>query len=426
MMFARSAWPVKHLAITVTGSPLFLYRSRLAGITAARRDPSFPGAIRVSRRWASSCDIGNDANTDATSTDVEVTHGLSEKALIELNKSAAEAFEKGEFLLAIEAWEKVVQSKQHTPNSPTLMSCLNNLACAYGEMGDNVRKLKLLGRSRDLVQTVYGTDHPQYGMVLYNMACAKEEIGLYDEMKQLLEESLALHEKRFNPQHAKVGRVLLLLAAAHGHLGEREAQLQTAKRAYEIVKRHCGSNHVQTSVAMITLGRAYGAAGQVERHLQLCQAAYSIQEKQLGPMNPQLAVTLMEVAEAHMTNGDFYNQKALLEQAVELQLRSFGQQHTRLIDTYIALGDACRRLNDPQLQAQYHLEALKIARQRFRGKHIATGKAAVNAARAFLIQGDKEKAQSLLDEARSILNRNVSPAHPLCKQLDKVTEEMRQ
>ncbi|GET92415.1 hypothetical protein, conserved [Leishmania tarentolae] len=425
-MFSRLALSTSRLAMVAAGDAVTLCHGHLASVVAVLGAPSFSTTVVVSQRRASSGGAGSNANRGASSTSVEVTVELSEKELIELNKKAAEAFEKGAFSSAIEAWEKVAQSKHHTPNSPTLMSCLNNLACAYGEMGDNIRKLKLLERSRDLVKTVYGTDHPQYGMVLYNMACAKEEMGLYADMKQLLDESLALHEKRFNPQHAKVGRVLLLLAAAHGHLGEHEIQLRTAERAYGIVKRHCGPEHMQTTIAMMTLGRAYGAAGQVERQLQLAQAAYSIQEKRLGPMNPQLAMTLLEVADAHRANGDFYNQKALLEQAVELQQRAFGQQHAHLIDTYIALGDVCAHLENPKLQTQYYLEALKIARQRFQGKHIAIGKAAVNAARAYLSQGNKAKAHALLDEARSIVERNVSPDHPLSKQLDKVAKEVAQ
>lgn len=379
-------------------------------------------ALAVATFTPRRCYTTDDPTTPSHSDSAE----LSQKDLIELNKEAANAFEKGEFLTAIEAWEKVAQSKQHTPNSPTLMSCLNNLACAYGEMGDNVRKLRLLERSRELVRNVYGTDHPQYGMVLYNMACAKEEMGLYNDMKALLEESLALHEKRFNPRHAKVGRVLLLLAAAQDHLGEHDAQVQTAERAYEIVKRHCGPDHVQTTIAMMTLGRAYGSVGQVERQLQLVQAAFNIQEKRLGPKNPQLAMTLMELAEAHQANKDYHTQRALLEEAVELQRRAFGQQHTHLIDTYIALGDACGLLEDTKMQAQYYLEALKIARQRFQGKHIAIGKAALNAARAYLLQGSVAKASKLVEEARVILERNVSPVHPLAKQLEEVTLQIKE
>ncbi|KPA82446.1 putative mitochondrial hypothetical protein [Leptomonas pyrrhocoris] len=380
-------------------------------------------ATLTPRRCFGTNDPTKPTDTDAPSSTASAD--LSQKDLIELNKEASEAFEKGEFLVAIDAWEKVERSKQHTPNSPTLMSCLNNLACAYGEIGDSVRKLKLLERSRELVKEVYGTDHPQYGMVLYNMASAKEEMGLYNDMKALLEESLALHEKRFNPRHAKVGRVLLLLAAAQDHLGEHDAQVKTAERAHEIVQRHCGPDHVQTTLAMMTLGRAYGSVGQVERQLQLAQAAFNIQEKRLGPRNPQLAMTLMELAEAHKANKDYYNQRALLEEAVEVQRRSFGQQHTHLIDTYIALGDACGLLEDTKMQAQYYLEALKVARQRFQGKHIAVGKAALNAARAYLLQGNMEKASQLLREARAILERNVSPVHPLSKQLEEAASQLK-
>ncbi|KAG5468395.1 hypothetical protein LSCM1_02375 [Leishmania martiniquensis] len=413
-MFARLSRPASRLAIGLAINSASRCRNPLASAGAAL------GTALISQRWA--CSGNNDS--EVSTGGFRTTAGLSEKELLDLNKEAAEAFEKGDFLSSIEAWEKVAQSKHHTPNSPTLMSCLNNLACAYGEIGDSRRKLKLLERSRDLVQAVYGADHPQYGMVLYNMACAKEEMGLYSDMKRLLDESLVLHEKRFHPQHAKVGRVLLLLAAAYGHLGEHEAQVRTAERAYEIVKKHCGPEHLQTTIAMLTLGRAYGAAGQVERQLQLAQAAYSIQEKRLGPMNPQLAVTLLEVADAHRANGDFYNQKTLLEEAVEVQQRAFGRQHTLLIDTYIALGDTCGQLENDQAQAQYYFEALKIARHRCQGKHILIGKAAVNAARACLSQGDKAKAQALLDEAQSIVERNVSPEHPLSKQLRKVTKEL--
>lgn len=344
--------------------------------------------------------------------------------LIELNKKAAEAFQGGDFIAAIDHWEVVATAESHNESSPTLMSCLNNLACAYGEVGDHRRKLKLLERSLQMVAKVYGTEHPQYGMVLYNMACAKEEMGRYEEMRQLLEASLALHERYFKPKHAKVGRVLLLLASAYDHVGEHARQLQTAQRAYEIVRRHCGPEHVQTTIAMMTLARAYGSNGQPEQYLQMALAALDIQEKKLGPANPQVALTLLELAGAYAANGEYHSQKETLERAVSVQKRAFGKQHTYLIDTYIALGEACDKLGDTATMAHHYNEALKVARSRYQGKHIGIGVAATKAAVGALRTGQRSRARVLAEEAQGILSVSVSAAHPASKELAAVMAEL--
>lgn len=348
----------------------------------------------------------------------------TEVELIEMSKKAAGAFQEGDYATAIENWEAVANSENHADDSPTLMSCLNNLACAYGETGDNIRKAKLLELSRRLVEKVYGTDHPQYGMVLYNMACAKEEMGFYAEMRQLLEESLALHEKRFNPKHAKVARVLLLLATAYDHVGEHGKQLEAAQRAYEIVRRHCGTEHVQTTIALMTLARAYGSNDQPEKYLQTALTAFEIQERKLGPLNPQLTLTLLDLAAAYGANKDYYNQKEMLERAVAVQKRAFGKQHTYLIDTYIALGEANEKLEDTATMAHYYNEALKVAHSRYQGKHVGIGVAATKAAHGAVRLGQLKKARALVAEASDMLAANVSDNHPSAKDLQTVIAEL--
>ncbi|EAN87822.1 hypothetical protein, conserved [Trypanosoma cruzi] len=348
----------------------------------------------------------------------------------ELQKSAAEFFERGEFMNAIKQWESVIESMDKADNNNNnrqyvLMSCLNNLACAYGEIGNYARKLQLLERSRDMVEQVYGRDHPQYGMVLYNIASAYEEMGRYQEMEDLLLKSLDIHERKFHSKHAKVGRVLLLLAEAHGHLGKHGAQLQVAERALEIVRRHCGPEHIQTTIALLTFSRAHGANGNHAKRLQIAQQAYDIQERKLGALNPQIALTLLELADAHGANRDYFHQKDLLEKAIELQKRAFGSQHTQLVSTYTALGDAYGNLDDRNNQFASYREALDIARQRYRGNHIVIGTASNKCAWGYLRIGKVEEAKTLAEEARRIIEGMVSEKHPAAVELRATLQELK-
>nr|CCC89994.1 conserved hypothetical protein [Trypanosoma congolense IL3000] len=346
-------------------------------------------------------------------------------AVEELHKAGAEAFERGDFRHAIRQWEAVMTAKGGANAGSVLaMNCLNNLACAYGEVGDHKRKLQLLKQSLQMVKDVYGENHPQYGMVLYNMACAYEEMGQYQEMEDLLLHSLVIHEKKFNPLHPKVGRVLLLLADAHGHLGKHEVQLQVAERAFNIVRRHCGANHMQSTHAMLTLARAHGANGNSFRRLQLAQHAYEIQEGKLGAMNPQLALTLLELADACGADGDHHRRKELLERAIEVQKRAFGSQHTLLTRTYTALGDVYGDLNDKENQASCYREALEVARQRYEGNHVIIGTAAIKCAFGYLRTGRVNKAKALAEEARGIIDVTVTENHPAAVELRALLEKL--
>ena len=67
---------------------------------------------------------------------------------------------------------------------------LNNLATAYGDLGDNQKQKDLLEEALSIDTAHYGRDHWQTASTLGNLATAYGALGDSQKKKDLLEEAL--------------------------------------------------------------------------------------------------------------------------------------------------------------------------------------------------------------------------------------------
>ncbi|MCP4438199.1 MAG: CHAT domain-containing protein [Aureispira sp.] len=186
----------------------------------------------------------------------------------------------------------------------SLASSLNNIAFTYVNMGNFELALPLYLQAEDVYKSVFGANHPAYGMALNNLA------GVHLRMK-----NYALAKPLFI-------------------------------QAKNLAQEYYGNNHPKYSLALNNLAGFYIEEKKYNTALPLLEEAIIIQEKVLGNQNPRFAKFLGNLADVHMNLGNNTLAEPLFIRAkniIELQLGSksptFSINLNRLIKLYIKTGN---------------------------------------------------------------------------------------
>ncbi len=81
---------------------------------------------------------------------------------------------------------------------------LNNLAIAYGSLGDPKRQKELLERALKIEEAHYGQDHFEVAMTLNNLANAYGSLGDPERQTELLERALKICEAHYGQDYLVV------------------------------------------------------------------------------------------------------------------------------------------------------------------------------------------------------------------------------
>ena len=81
---------------------------------------------------------------------------------------------------------------------------MNNLANAYGCLGDPRKKKDLLERALKIEEKHYGREHFEVAKILGNLGNAYGDLGEHNKKKDLLERALEIKERHFGEDHFEV------------------------------------------------------------------------------------------------------------------------------------------------------------------------------------------------------------------------------
>ena len=164
-----------------------------------------------------------------------------------LDSKGLKALNEGRPHEAIQAWSEMLEDidKRSTKDSPARLGPLNNLACAFGELGDHWKQTQLLEEVLDTSRGSYGKEHQQCAVALYNLANAAGGIGKYKKMESLLKEAILITAKNFHPKHAKVARCMILLAESMEGQEKFDYQVGLLVDSEKIILKHVGKTHQQ-------------------------------------------------------------------------------------------------------------------------------------------------------------------------------------
>ena len=109
---------------------------------------------------------------------------------------------------------------------------------------------------RDRCEQHFGADHFLVAKTLNNLANAYGDLGDPRKQKDLLERALKIKEKHFGEEHFEVATTLYNLALAHGALGDRGNEARILIKVLPIFERHFGMHHENCGLVKTALNEA--------------------------------------------------------------------------------------------------------------------------------------------------------------------------
>jgi tetratricopeptide (TPR) repeat protein len=306
----------------------------------------------------------------------------------------------------------VIEEHYYDPEHVEVAGTLNNLATAYSALGDPQEKKHLLQRALGILERYYGPEHVKVASVLGNLATAYGDLGDHQEQKSLLQRVLVIQEHYYDPEHVEVARTLSNLANAYGALGNHQEQKRLLQRALEIEERDYGPEHVKVASTLNNLANAYGALGNYQEQKRLLQRALEIKERYYGPEHVQVASTLNNLATAFGDLGDLQEQKRLLQRALVIFEHYYGPEHREVAKTLNNLAIAYGDLGDHQEQKRLLERVLVIQELSYGPEHVEVAKTLNNLAIAYSALGEFPSAQGCFHRALRIYQPFFGEAHP--------------
>jgi len=214
----------------------------------------------------------------------------------------------------------------------------------------------------------------------------------------------------------RLGDAPRLEAQLHGHLGSlasAQAQWNEAqehhRKALEIRERELGSDHSEVGISLNNLANALTSSGKHAEAERMHRRALGIFENLLGPNHPHVAISLNNIAnsiqaQAH-PDGDVVSAaeraEPLYRRAIEIREKVFGPSHALLASPYNNLAEALRNAGrlDEAIEAYRH--AVRIKRKAYGERHPKVSVALTGLGQAYLAQGDRDRALTTLEEART-------------------------
>jgi tetratricopeptide (TPR) repeat protein len=307
-----------------------------------------------------------------------------------------------------------VQERNYGPEHVEVASTLNNLANAYGDLGDHQEKKRLLQRALVIFERYYGPEHVEIARILGNLANAYGALGDPKEQQRLLQRALMLQERHYGPEHVVVARTLHNLGNAYGALGDHQEKKRLLQRALVIFERYYGPEHVEVACTLNNLAAAYGALGEPKEAKPLLLRALEIQESYYGAEHVGVASTLNNLATAYGDLGDHQEKKRLLQRALVIQEHYYGPEQVEVACTLNNLAAANGALGEFTLSQNSFHRALRIYQHFFGEDHPEVGVVLLNLAILHFQQKEFPLSLAYLNQAHAIFlhHPNCGPSHP--------------
>ena len=255
--------------------------------------------------------------------------------LTALNNLAIAYGKLGDHQKALELQERgyATECKILGAEHPDTLGALNNLASTYGELGDHRKALELQEKCYTLCCKIIGAEHPDTLNTLHNLAYTYDALGDYRKALEVQEKVYALRCKILGEEHPDTLTTLNNLAVTYDELGDHRKALELQEKVYALRCKISGEEHPSTLTTLSNLASTYGNLGDYRKALELKEKVYATECKILGEEHPYTLTTLSNLAFTYGDLGDHRKALELEEKVYALRCKILGEEHPDTLTT---------------------------------------------------------------------------------------------
>jgi hypothetical protein len=237
-------------------------------------------------------------------------------------------------------------------------------------------------------------------------------LGRYGEALDLLEQTLPTFEALLGSQHTLIlyaeSQISVLLRKL-GRLAEAAAR---ARENYRTTSVRFGAGHQQTLAATMTYANAQRCVGELVQARLLAQQGFEGYRDLYGARHPLTSCAAVNLAIVHRADRSDWEARRLDQSTMEVMTGTLTDEHPYVLCLQGNLINDLVLAHKIEQACEQSVELLEVS-NRVRGHaHPYTLGCAVNAGLNLIAADDRDKGQTLLDEAVAAMSEMFGAEHP--------------
>jgi tetratricopeptide (TPR) repeat protein len=316
---------------------------------------------------------------------------------------------------AIEFYRRalVIRETQDGSESLALLTVLNNLTLAYGDLADNSSALGIARRAWKLVQENDSTETMEGANVESRLGNLLLSLGELSEARKLLSLALQTREKLLGPNDVLVASSLNDLSVAASHAGRLKEAGELAMKAVAILTATRGQDTSALPSVLNNLGRVRMAQGRTKDGEYYFGAAIGEAEKRFGLGDPAVSIGLTNLAGLLGARGKYEEAERLLDRAMEIDAIAFPAFSDRMAYDLSTAGTVAFKHKDFSRAEELFRRALEIVDQSVPRNPLDSGRISANLGEVYLKQNRIEEAGNAFAAAIQSFNPAAGDAELL-------------
>lgn len=268
----------------------------------------------------------------------------------------------GEFETAIKTIEKATKAAKETlPEGDVSIALIINYAGKiYWHAGrDDLAEQRYL-EGMKYMETYNHTDHEQYATYHNNLGVQYLTIGKFKKAEKLLKKTLELREKLYGRRHRRVSDILDNLGHCSIALGQYENAGKYFEEAYDIYVEVKGKDHPWTAWTGFDWSKYFIVTENFERAEELQLEGLKVYEDYYGKDHLSYANRQVTYGDLLYRKGDYEQAKEWVEAGLKVRLEKYGREHSRSASAILLLGYIYDKLGNIAKADEYINEGTQL------------------------------------------------------------------
>ena len=289
---------------------------------------------------------------------------------------------------------------------------LNNLANAYGDLGNYQKALELKGKCYELHCKVFGEEYFDTLNSLNNLGNAYSDLGDYQKAVELHEKCYELSCKILGEKHTDTISSLNNLACSYSDLGNYQKAVELHEKCYELSCKVLGEEHPYTLSSLNNLACTYSDLGDYQKAVGLKEKCYELRCKVFGEKHPTTLSVLDALAITYSDLGKYQKALELNKKCYELRCKILGERHPVALNSLNNLACSCSDIGEYQKAFELHEKCYKLRCKVLGEEYFETLNSLNNLAYAYSDIGDYQKSLELSEKFYKLRFKVLGEEHP--------------
>jgi len=303
---------------------------------------------------------------------------------------------------------------------PDYAISLNNFGTLFQQTGQYDLAEQYFLDAKAKIERNPGKNHPDYITELNNLAGLYQSQGLYAKAEPLYIEAKSIRKTILGEKHPRYAMSLNNLATLYQEMGQYEKAEELYNAAANILKAELGNNHPDYALCLNNLAALYEATEKYEKAEALYMQVADIRKKVLGEEHYDYAATLNNLSLVYAAQKQYDKAKQLLVQAAAIWKKTVGEKHPMYSTSLNNLAAVYRRSKSNYAEAErLYLQAIDIRKKTLGPEHPFTSETQSDLALLYLQMGQYAKAEPLLVQSNSTLQKNIAATFTILSEEEK-------